>query len=408
MEKTKTLNDLRKSYTSMMKNPEFKKAEVNRTKTVHPSLNKDKLNLLTENIYSKIKINFSGVMDTNVPKDYENVILDNGGLKVKAYTVRKMSAIFKTNSKEEDSGMLIDKSTQNVKENYSKIKEVHQDETENENVILKKKNQEIFGKIPSESLHIFETLMYEYYNDISENTLENYDNYVVNNLTIMSFLETIIPKDLKSIKLTSEEVDKIREFDRTKKTLFLDLDETLIHSDTLGNYEMHDECVKMELDGSECEFGILIRPYCNEFLEFAAKNFNVVLFTAGHKFYAEAILKKIDPSNKYFHLKLFRQHCIEFKNIFIKDLTILPTFGLKDLVIVDNCIFSFARNLTNGVLISSYYNDLDDLELLNLIGFLENNIIDGKDSRTTIEEIFKFNSTKSFLWEQLNIEGVTK
>ena len=402
MEKTNTLNDLRKSYTYMINNPNFKKSEIKRIKTCQPCMKQDKINLLTENIYGGIKFHAKDDF-SNVMEEDSKVLLDNGGLKVKERTVKKLSGIIKQYTKEEN-GNLIDRSTQDFKEGVSKIKEIREIEEENKNLLIK--NRDIFSKIPHEKLQLLESLMYEYYSDISDNTLINYDNYVVNNLTIISFLETIIPNEMKSIKLSSDEIDAIREFDRTKKTLFLDLDETLIHSDTQGMFNSHDEIVTMEIDGAKVEFGLIIRPYCNEFLEFASKNFNVILFTAGHKFYADAVISKIDPENKYFNLKLYRQHCIEFKNIFIKDLTILPTFGLKDLILVDNCLFSFTRNLTNGILISSYYNDIDDVELLNLIGFLENNIVDSFDTRKIIEGIFKFNSTKGFLCEQLKAEKI--
>lgn len=63
----------------------------------------------------------------------------------------------------------------------------------------------------------------------------------------------------------------------TPYTLVLDMDETLIH---------YTEANK---NGS-----LLIRPYCHEFLEEMSKYFELVIFTAAVKEYADSILDSID------------------------------------------------------------------------------------------------------------------
>lgn len=380
-----------------------------RIKTVQPGkfFNQEKLQALTENPYTITRVSTEKVGDfSNVFDDNDkNIILDNGGLKVTGKTIKKMSAVLKDlyDSKTEDKS---NSPITNIhKLTIKKVEELAEKKEDKEMPIV---SQEIEKNIPEENLQLLDSLMYQYYQEISANYVENYDNYVVNNLIIISYLEKILPKDVKPPKLNNEQIDAIRSFDRTKKTLFLDLDETLIHSDTMGQFDKHDALIKLILDENEIEFGLLIRPFCKEFLEFASKNFNVILFTAGHKIYAEAIINHLDPKKEYFHLRLYRDSCIEFKNFFIKDLSILPTFGLKDLIIVDNCLFSFSRSLTNGILISTYYNEENDSELSNLMGYLENNVVDCKDIRSINENVFKFESTKSFLYDQLKSEGVLK
>lgn len=380
-----------------------------RIKTVQPGkfFNQEKLQALTENPYTITRVSTEKVGDfSNVFDDNDkNIILDNGGLKVTGKTIKKMSAVLKDlyDSKTEDKS---NSPITNIhKLTIKKVEELAEKKEDKEMPIV---SQEIEKNIPEENLQLLDSLMYQYYQEISANYVENYDNYVVNNLIIISYLEKILPKDVKPPKLNNEQIDAIRSFDRTKKTLFLDLDETLIHSDTMGQFDKHDAVIKLILDENEIEFGLLIRPFCKEFLEFASKNFNVILFTAGHKIYAEAIINHLDPKKEFFHLRLYRDSCIEFKNFFIKDLSILPTFGLKDLIIVDNCLFSFSRSLTNGILISTYYNEENDSELSNLMGYLENNVVDCKDIRSINENVFKFESTKSFLYDQLKSEGVLK
>ena len=398
------MNELKKCLTTINSLNPNNNDSLKRNRTVQTGkfFNQEKLIYLTENPFKITRESSDYIVDLKKDEIDNKIVLDNGGLIVKNQTIRKMSAILRTiteNKKEVDPKNQHKLTITKIEESDEKQKQINSQTLS---------SVEIEKKINNFDLEILESLMYQYYQEISNNNVDNYDNYVVNNLIIISFLEQILPKDIKPPKLSNEQIDCIRKFDRTKKTLFLDLDETLIHSDTLGQFDKHDAVINLFLDDSEIEFGLLIRPYCIEFLEFASANFNVILFTAGHKLYAEAVLKYLDPNKQYFHLTLFRDSCIEFRSFFIKDLSILPTFGPKDLVIVDNCLFSFAKNLSNGILISTYYCDENDYELNNLVGYLENNILECKDVRTINENVFKFDSTKSFLYDQLKAEGVLK
>ena len=397
-------SDLKKSITGIKinKNEESDILKKIRTLQSKNSFSMEILISLTENIYRKnSSSNNNDLKDEDSPAEDSdsNIVMDNGGVKVKNKTIKKMSKV-------------LPKQKNEIKEEPKKkinLNTLFTNQTENNEFTFSSnfEYEKIFEKyVTNDMIQILDSLCYQYYQEISANNIDNFDNYAVNNLVIISYIEKIIPKEIKPPKLSEDQIEILRNFDRSKKTLFVDLDETLIHSDTLHQFENHDEIIDLEIDGMKVEFGLLIRPHAKEFLEFAAENYNLILFTAGHKIYAEAIIKKLDPSDKLFKLKFYRDQCIEFKNCFIKDLTILPTFGLKDMILVDNCIFSFIRNLQNGILISTYYNDKNDNELKNLIGFLANNIQECKDVRTVNENIFKFEHTKSFLYDQLISEGV--
>jgi len=56
---------------------------------------------------------------------------------------------------------------------------------------------------------------------------------------------------------------------------------------------------------------------------------------------------------------------------YVKDLRIIQDRPLKDIIIVDNSIISFAFNIDNGVPISAYMRQEKDEELLYLVSFLE-------------------------------------
>lgn len=65
-----------------------------------------------------------------------------------------------------------------------------------------------------------------------------------------------------------------------KKTLVLDLDETLVHSGFAPFSCSSDVIIKIELEREIHDIHVLVRPYVREFLEKMAKHFELVIFTA--------------------------------------------------------------------------------------------------------------------------------
>ena len=55
----------------------------------------------------------------------------------------------------------------------------------------------------------------------------------------------------------------------------------------------------------------------------------------------------------------------------MKDLSIIADRKLRDTIIVDNSIISFAFNLKNGVPIKAFHGDKNDDELLFMVTLLE-------------------------------------
>ena len=93
-----------------------------------------------------------------------------------------------------------------------------------------------------------------------------------------------------------------------KKSLVLDLDETLIHC-------VENPCAESDIkltfkaDDVEVAIGINIRPYALTFLKKMAKKFEIIIFTASHHTYADAILDELDPDGEIFQHRLYRHHC---------------------------------------------------------------------------------------------------
>ncbi len=223
------------------------------------------------------------------------------------------------------------------------------------------------------------------YVESAQNYQGNYHNYVYRTLKSLSPLKKQnFAKFLETNSLILPGPEPLR------KTLILDLDETLIHADFDRIYNDYDEIVKFVYNCEEIQVGIFIRPGLFEFLQLASQKFEIFIFTASIKEYADAVLNFLDPEKKVFKLRFYRNDCINIKNrIFIKDLRIFTNRKLENLIIVDNSLYSFTNQISNGVLINSFYNDREDRELINLMSYL-NILHDSQDVRVTNESVFNF------------------
>ena len=66
------------------------------------------------------------------------------------------------------------------------------------------------------------------------------------------------------------------------------------------------------------------------------------IFTASHREYADAVIDLIDPDNQLIQFRLYREHCFQTKEgIFVKDIRVIRNRLLKDLILVDNSVYSF-------------------------------------------------------------------
>ena len=107
-----------------------------------------------------------------------------------------------------------------------------------------------------------------------------------------------------------------------RKTLVLDLDETLVHAFPQGEapsskanlLEMHELLVREE------QYLLVLRPGLRKFLEKAALTFELVIFTSGIPEYAHAVRNILDPEGRLFSAVLHRDYCIERKGMYLKDL----------------------------------------------------------------------------------------
>lgn len=81
-----------------------------------------------------------------------------------------------------------------------------------------------------------------------------------------------------------------------KKTLVLDLDETLVHSSFKPILDP-DFIIPVEIEGRIVDVYVLKRPLMDEFLAAVGESFEVVVFTASLSKYADPLLDLLDPYN---------------------------------------------------------------------------------------------------------------
>ena len=160
-----------------------------------------------------------------------------------------------------------------------------------------------------------------------------------------------------------------KERDRGKKTLILDLDETLVHS-SFKPVDKADIILPIEIEGKVCNVYVLKRPGVDEFLIRLAYLYEIVIFTASLSKYADPLVDRLDKLS-YGYAKLFREHCTFHEGtFFVKDLTRIGR-PLKDMMIVDNSPASYLFQPENAVPISSWFTDKSDRDLFRLLPILE-------------------------------------
>lgn len=100
--------------------------------------------------------------------------------------------------------------------------------------------------------------------------------------------------------------------------------------------------------------------------------FEIVIYTASTQTYASIIVKTLDPHSQYITQILSRGSCLMTKNgFFIKDLRLIENRKLKNVVLLDNYVHSFAFTIENGVPILEWRNDKEDDELLHILNYLQ-------------------------------------
>uniref|UniRef100_A0A3B3BZY8 protein-serine/threonine phosphatase n=2 Tax=Oryzias melastigma TaxID=30732 RepID=A0A3B3BZY8_ORYME len=156
--------------------------------------------------------------------------------------------------------------------------------------------------------------------------------------------------------------------DYGKKCVVIDLDETLVHS-SFKPISNADFIVPVEIDGTVHQVYVLKRPHVDEFLQKMGELFECVLFTASLAKYADPVADLLDQWG-VFRARLFRESCVFHRGNYVKDLSRLGR-ELNNVIIVDNSPASYIFHPENAVPVQSWFDDMNDTELLDLLPFFE-------------------------------------
>ncbi len=177
--------------------------------------------------------------------------------------------------------------------------------------------------------------------------------------------------------------------------LVLDLDETLVHS-SITPLPDADYVFPVEMPDAGNGSGFFTvyakkRPHCDHFLRMAARKFELVVFTASKRVYADRVLDFLDPQGKMLTQRLFREHCVFFAGAFLKDLSVLNR-DLAKTVIVDNSPQTFALDVHNGIPIESFVAGPEQREDDQLLGLL-----------TLLDHVAQLHDVRPFLREHFQL-----
>ncbi len=228
---------------------------------------------------------------------------------------------------------------------------------------------------------------------------ENIDNYY----EYLEFCyETLQQMNINEVPKAKIQIDfKFIKEKKKKKIALFDLDETLVHcigeiNSNNSNDPKFKNAHKINVVlpcKKEVTIGINIRPHLIESLDKIKDVYNLVIFTASHRSYSDAVLNYLDPKDKYFHYRLYRDSCVQYKtndmNFYVKDLDIFnDNYDLKDIIIIDNSILSFAYHINNGIPVVPFYDSTQDSEL-SLLSFYLLSIASYKDLREANKQHIK-------------------
>lgn len=122
--------------------------------------------------------------------------------------------------------------------------------------------------------------------------------------------------------------------------------------------------MEISLNDKLLKIYVIKRPFLQEFLEALSHHYEIGIFTASLREYAEQVIKEIDP-NKMVRWTLYRDSCSIHEGLTIKDLERIPR-PVERMLIVDDKETAFSLHPSNGILCRPFLGNRMDTELARL------------------------------------------
>lgn len=162
-----------------------------------------------------------------------------------------------------------------------------------------------------------------------------------------------------------------------RKTLVLDLDETLIHSfhdgvlrQTVKPGTPADFIFRVTIDRHPVRFFVHKRPHVDFFLEVTSQWYDLVVFTASMEIYGAAVVERLDNGRGILPRRYYRQHCTLEYGSYTKDLSSISP-DISGVFILDNSPGAYRAYPDNAIPIKSWFSDPTDTCLLSLLPVLD-------------------------------------
>eukprot|EP00949_MAST-11_sp_MAST-11-sp1_P000552 g552.t1 len=165
---------------------------------------------------------------------------------------------------------------------------------------------------------------------------------------------------------------------RNRMTLVLDMDETLLHATTSVKSLVVTQEGSIRPDivldvpvpntGKWHSFYVFLRPHVRTFLRILSQWYEIVIFTASEKRYAEPLVQMIDTEGVVSR-SYYRESCVKKGSMYIKNLRMVRS-DLSRVIIIDNSPQAYSLNPENAIPCTSWFGDRNDDELLQLIPLL--------------------------------------
>ena len=198
----------------------------------------------------------------------------------------------------------------------------------------------------------------------------NYNMNILELSSLNNYTNTNSFYNVKVKKLPSYTNRGIISTNSGKKTLVLDLDETLVHSSTQKPFpNKRNIVIHLKIKNIPYTIYVILRPFLQTFLKELSLYYDLYIFTASMGQYANTLINYIDK-NKVIIQVLNRNNCRYIKGVFLKDLNIFKK-DFKDIIIIDNNPVSYSLNKNNGIPIRTWIDDPNDKELLKFIPILK-------------------------------------
>lgn len=147
---------------------------------------------------------------------------------------------------------------------------------------------------------------------------------------------------------------------RNKKTLLLDLDETILHS---SEYKVTSPDMIISIDNREVY--IKLRPFLKEFLTQVSVLYEIIVYTSSYDDYALEVCSRLTTSQSLsisIDYLLSREACLNYKGEHIKQVNLLGR-DLSQIVVIDNNPIGFLMTTQNGIGIRPWIGNAYDNEL---------------------------------------------